>query len=339
MKRLIFAAILLSWTAAIILGQDAPQDEPPVEQNYATRAAARPAPQIEGLAERAAEILAAGDTSDFLFDLLKLREDPAPEAAAELAKILAWRERDDTTFYFAAAQALFNTGGVQARTALEQHLLRPSLQVELAVRYTSHWDMGEPQRSRFMETYLLRNLSDDLGVSVDARWAPPAAQNPPAASETLLVEVTLSNRTAGNLGVYHPRGAANLYFRSPSGVYAPAVRGARGESRPNWARLAPNESTSFTATLTLQNDPQTIQRLAREEPDARAALSEGRTFAFALNEFGQYQLSAMFVQLPQGDSYREQLRLTREIDDDEIWTGRAVSAPVTIEIRDPSDRP
>ena len=134
-------------------------------QTYRQIVAKRPAPKIEGLAERASPDQRGGTSTESFWDLLKLRDQPAPAAVPELAKIMAAHEGSTRIHGFAAAQALYAAGTDEASRTLEKHLLAPDYRADMAMMYTSHWQMGEPQRSRFIESYLLRDLTDDLGVS------------------------------------------------------------------------------------------------------------------------------------------------------------------------------
>ena len=109
-------------------------------------------------------------------------------AVPELVRILASHEGSNRIHGFAAAQALFTANSDEARRALDARLLSPEYPVDLATMYLSHWQMAEPARSRFIEAYLLRNLSKDLDVTVEARWAddtkPAGGHNAPTKDDT-----------------------------------------------------------------------------------------------------------------------------------------------------------
>lgn len=67
--------------------------------------------------------------------------------------------------------------------------------------------------------------------------------------------------------------------------------------------------------------------------EGRSPVESSGDAGFALEQFGDYELYAMMLQVPLTD---EQLRFARTaggLGDTDLWTGRAVSEPVPAEIR------
>ncbi len=352
------AAALACVCTALIAADESPE-------TFQQILAKRDLPQIEGLAQRASPDQKGETATESCLDLLKLRDEPAAAAVPELAKILAAHENSTRIHRFAAAQALFTAGGDRATRLLEKHLLAPDYPANPAVTYAAHWAMAEPARSRFIETYLLRDLDEDLGVSVHARWSEDSdkdATNRKAASaagqdaagknvagnvnhRTLKVTVTCVNESQRALVLFIDQQyqAMALHLRGPSGAFAPRahlVVFGPDPARP--VRLKPGESTSFEVALAMKTDAATLAKSRRftsagvlaggNAENNKASLMSPDT-SFALSEFGRYQLSAMIVQLPLHDEQKASLRKRDGIDPATVWTGRAVAKPVEVELR------
>ena len=324
-------------------------DDPP--KTFQQILAKRNPPQIEGLAQRASPDQTGETATESFWDLLKLRDEPVPAAVPELAKILTAHENSTRIHRFAAAQALFTAGGDEARRVLEKRLLAPDYPADMAVTYSSHWEFPEPARSRFIETYLLRNLDEDLKVSVEARWSPdsdkgstnqdPADAAAKKAARNLRVTVEFANQSPRVLALFVDQQYQTmaLHFRGPSGMFAPRAQlVVYGPSPARPMRLRPGEFTSFDVSLELKTDAATLantQKFMRNAEKIKAFLKSPDT-GFALSEFGRYQLSAMIVQTPLSDEQKLSLRKREGIDTDAVWTGRAVSKPVEIGLREPA---
>jgi hypothetical protein len=265
----------------------------------------RAAPKLEDLSERAAPELQGEAATESFWDLLKLREEPVPAAVPELAKVLSAHEGSNRIHRFAAAQALHAVNTDDARRVLEKHLLDPEYPADHAIAYAWHWEMSEPHRTRFIKAYLLRDLSDDLAVSVHPRWVELASGSDVAADQAanrqrLLVTVKLRNDSRRTLALLVPQQsqAMILYLLAPSGEFVPHVRlGVHRPEPPSWHRLHPGEETDFEIELHLTSDAESINRLRGASREIRAALGSGVT-AFGLRESGEYELSAMLVQTP-----------------------------------------
>jgi hypothetical protein len=223
----------------------------------------RQPPRIEGLAERASPEQKGDTATEAYWDLLKLRDYPQAAAVPELVEILEAHKNSNRIHRFAAAQALSTVDDDAARRVLEKHLLVPEFPAGMAIMYSIHWQMPEPQRTVFIEAYLLKNLSDDLGVAVDARWTnqPPEGGTEKSEAARLLVTVSLTNKSERVIGVRVPEiyRAMTLQFRGPSGRFAPqATTVVYRLAPPHAKRLQPGESTSFDAQFELQQGAEAL---------------------------------------------------------------------------------
>jgi hypothetical protein len=304
-------------------------DDPP--ETYQQILAKRPPPELDALSERSAPDQQGETASESFLDLLKLREAPLRAAVPQLAEILAAHADSTRIHGFAAAQALYTADTDEARRVLEKHLLKPEYRADLAVMYASHWEMREPQRSRFIATYLLRDLSEDLAVSVHPRWGADG-------QKTLFARVELGNASKRPLAILlHPHfQAMALYVRSPSGIFVEKQKLiVYRPERPLWHLLKPGESTSFEVVLELKDDPESLEKFTRLNPKAAKteALLTSLDVGFALGETGEFTLHAMIVQTPLSDEQLKFVRDTEGIETETIWTGRAVSEPVKVKLR------
>ena len=304
--------------------------------------AKRPAPKLDGLAERSSPHQKGDVATESFWDLLKLRDQPTRAAVPELTKILSAHAGSTRIHRFAAAQALFTAGGDEAARILEKHLLAPEYPAHMAITYSSHWQMGELERSRFVETYLLRDLADDLDVDVRARWSEAGtkkrADDGNSSGRQLHVTVTYTNTTGRPLAVLvdHQYQAKSLHFRGPSGAFAVQSQlVVYGPDPARFVRLKAGASTSFDVVLELKDDPKslaTARRNASEPAKIQAFLASTDT-GFALSEFGTYKLSAMIVRTPLADEQKKSLRQREGIEADEVWMGRAVSKAIDVDLR------
>jgi hypothetical protein len=108
------------------------------------------------------------DSSDAFYGILKLRKTGTAEAVPVLADISADHRKTGRIHGYAAEQALFCIGTPEAMKTLDRQLLDDNYDILGAFGYTHHWRMAEPQRSRFIERYVLPNLANDLTVEVKA---------------------------------------------------------------------------------------------------------------------------------------------------------------------------
>jgi HEAT repeat protein len=101
-------------------------------------------------------------------DILELRATGTADAVPVLADILSDNAGTGRIHGHAAEQALFCIGTPSAFKVLDQRLLEDNYGILRSAGYAHGWKMAEPLRSRFIERYLLRNLSKDLSIEVQA---------------------------------------------------------------------------------------------------------------------------------------------------------------------------
>jgi hypothetical protein len=341
-------ACLAALAAAVLAADD---DDTP--QTYRQIVAKRATPKLEDLAQRSSPEQTGQIATESFWDLLKLRDEPAAAAVPELVRVLAANDGTNRIHAFAAAQALFAADTDEARRALDAHLLVPEYRVDLAAMYASHWQMAEPLRSRFIDAYILRNLSKDLEITVEAVWRKMDATSGSVGNDSnrsqaepaqnLVVNVKLANRSKRTLAINagQPYQAMSLFFRNPSGAYwRPMQLVVYQPPPPHWLRLQPGDSTSYVVTLELKTDAESLakaKRLYTDNGNAAALLTTSDVGA-AVPEFGKYKLSAMIAAPPLVEEQQKSLREREGIDPSEVWTGRAVSAPLEIELRSPSQQ-
>jgi hypothetical protein len=333
MRRPIALALL---ALPLLLSAFAPAAGPPPAaeaRTFRQILTTRPAPRLDDLAERCAPDRQGEVASESFWDLLKLRDKPDPAAVPALAKILESHAGSNRIHRFAAAQALLSIGTDEALKAMERDVLRPDYPVDLAVMYTGGWEMAEPGRSRLFERYLLRSVGDKaLGVRAVPLWQEREARR------VLAVTVTLTNRSEKPLALLLDPHAVGrrLFLRSPDGTVATAgLAPPSVPLPPRWVRLAPGASERFDVALELTQDPEKLRRFAPNQP--AAVLSEGGAGAeFGLSGFGRYRVYAMVAQPPVTDELLKTLRAwAKDVGDPkELWTGRAVSEPAQVEIRE-----
>lgn len=340
-STLALAVLLMAMVLSSAFAQDVQPSKELVPDTFATRVARRPAPDLAMLAARSSPESPSDVAMEAFQDILRLRERPVPEAVPVLIEILEAHRNSTRIHGFAAAQALFVTRSEEARRALEAQLLNADYPVDSAMGYASHWDMSEPQRSQFIETYLLRNRSEDLAVSVEAEWieAPPAQFQGNQAASGLKFKISLTNRAAGPRA-YTERQlypARELYFRGPSGRFSRMVEIVRYDQlMPKWFVLGPGESHSFEAVLALQREPQDIVlRHFREDGKNVVAVLES-DLGHGLYEFGEYEVRAMIAVSPVGEEWIQQFIKQNHLGNAVIWSGRAVSQPIKIQIPKPN---
>jgi hypothetical protein len=318
--------------AVLLLAAAAPAAE---HQTYRQILTTRPALRIDDLAERSAPDRQGEVAMESFWDLLKLRDAPNPAAVPALVKVVDAHAGSSRIHRFAAGQALLTAGTPDALKALQRDTSRTDYPADLAVMYTSHWEMPEPARSRLLEGYVLRNAGDAaLGASVATAWKERDG------ARLLSVTVTLKNKSAKPLAVLlDPYTATRgLHFRSADSksadgtfaVVAPMMHCQ--PMRPRWVRLAPGASEQMEVALTPKQDSETLRQFGAAPP--AVALCEGGAASFGLGGFGKHRVYAMITQPPMTDAQIATLRnWAKDVGDPaELWVGRAVSEPVEVEI-------
>ena len=320
--------ILLAWGICVLLcpGVWSADDElfssPAKLQTYQDIIAARPAPDLTTLARRSSPKTQGEEATESFWDLLKLRETPDAKAVPVLEKILVENGPTTRIHGFAAAEALFCIGTAEAHRILARY--EPA-DARLAVDYTSHWEMKEPLRSRYIERYLLKNLSKSLVVEVEQVAAPTQ----PDGRVNLVVSFRNSSDEAFHI-LDNSRDFPGdmLFLRDAAGQYPSRIHGrTMCKGQQGYIELKPGQVHRVNATIdvTAADDqkkvPRTTGKLIANVPEA------GHFFDIATP--GRFEILALFEAVPLTDEGRTFLKVDR---DWKWWTGRAVSKPLSIDI-------
>jgi HEAT repeat protein/beta-lactamase regulating signal transducer with metallopeptidase domain len=277
----------------------------------------------ERLVARSAEGVPQEEGMAALEEILKLRETRDAKYVPALEKILEANMDSGRTHGFAAAQALFCIGTPEARSVLDRYLLTPRYNTWLGIRYATYQKMAEPQRSDFVRQYYLKNLSQDLAVELAAapKWDKEGAR----------IEFTLTLRNSSDKAlrileqqVYPGR---MLSFQDEAGRIAPPVEIAVGRlSRTKWVELVPSATHQYTIPVRIRRvDPQGKYPYPGLSPDAELFAETG-DLIFDIVRKGRSQVYAMVEAQPPPKAQLEKL------DFNNLWTGRAVSKPIEVDI-------
>jgi hypothetical protein len=218
---------------------------------------------------------------------------------------------------------LFCIGKPEARSVLDRHLLTDRYCASWGIRYVAHWKMAEPQRRTFIEQYHLKNRSQDLAVELAAK---PLADNKEGASiEFALTLKSVSDKTyrVQERTVFS---GLMLYFMDERGRFAPSHESVKYYFTPtNWLELGPGATHKYTI-------PVQIRRVADLKAKYSGLSSDAELFAttkdvvFDIARKGRFRVYAMVEAQPPTKTQLEKL------DFDNLWTGRAVSKPVEVDI-------
>jgi len=311
--------------ASLLLAAAEPPAAPGPPQTFREILSTRPAARLDDLADRSAPDKSGDVASGSFLDLLQIRDHPTPHAVGPLIKVLESNVGGNRIHGFAAAQALSTARAPEAAAALDKHLLKPDYPVDLALMYTSGWEMPEPARTAFLDRYLLRSVGGGPAVRTTAAWELREGRR------TLVVAVTLTNNGDKPIAlmVDASNGAGRLHFRGPDGRVAPSEFGFPCLPHPRWVRLAPGASEQIEASaLTLTPDREQVGRFRSVAPAPKAVLSLGGGAAVAVPQFGRYKVTALVWQKPiPGGAWGG-------FDPRELWVGRAASEPAEVEIRE-----
>ncbi len=299
--------------------------------SFTETAMRRPRPDLATLAERCAPRRQGPDSTAAFYDLLKLREQPDPQAVPVLERILADHQGSNQIHRFAAAQALFAIGSPQAQRVLARYLQSPSYPALQGIGYAFFHEMSPAQRDDFIGRYHLHNLAEDISLTLAVTAG---------ADSSLLFTLTATNTSTRALRFIDPRHdlAALLFLRSEEGAYIPAqglahadsvrLEFARTKRGSDWVQVRPGARHEWH--LTLRKRP--VRGLARLFPglagDSAMVLDAADGY-FDIRRPGRFQAIAILEQ-PQaaqaGPGCGEGAA---------CWTGRAVSRPVPVEVRGP----
>jgi len=295
--------------------------------------AARPAPDLTQLVARCSPDLRSPDSTESFRDLLKLREIGDPKTVPVLEKVLVENLPTTRIHGFAATQALFCIGTPEAHKILARHLSAEGFHAELAIMYTSHWEMPEPRRSRFIEQYLLKNLSRSLVVKVEQVPLPKSASPEPPKGRLDMV-VILRNASQDTFHILDRRDFPGelLYLRDARGQFIPRIRHRSAcLGPPKYIELKPGQTHRVKVTIELAGVK--IGDQVREASARLTAEVQESGHRFEISSPGRFQLLAMFEAAPLTEEQRKYLKVDETW---KWWTGRSVSDPVAVDLTLPS---
>jgi hypothetical protein len=316
-------------------------------QTFTEILAARPAPKVEGLAERAKPELRGEVASESFRDILKLRDVGGSKAVPELAKVME-NHIDSTRIHgFAAAQALFCIGTPEAHAVLKKYALSPNHRAGMAIDYTSHWEMDPAKSSAFIKRYCLQNLAKDLTLKLECK--------PGKDEHGARLDFTLTLRNVSDKS-YHLRQhqvfqGSMMYFENADARALESVRGrtiaprqtvdyynmgriitprhtvSYYDSTPKWVELKPDATLEYKieARVKRLTDPKQRPSFSFISPDAKIML-QTNDIAWGIGQEGRFKGYALVEAAPLNAAQKKRLGF------DNAWVGRAVSAPLTVDV-------
>lgn len=322
------AAILIAGACCLLLQRSLMSDDQPAPASQKPKTfhealAVRSAPDLTTLTQRSSPKTSGDDASESFLDLLKLRETPNASALPVLEKILVENRPTTRIHGFAAAQALFAIGTPEAH----QILSRNELSTRLAVDYTSHWEMREPLRSRYIERYLLKNLSKDLVVELERTPETPQSKG------FLNLDVVFRNASDAPFFIQtHDFAGDMLHLRDSTGQFLRSVHPRHTCPEPSKTiELKPGQTHRLRATIEVAAIA-AQKRMPRTSEKPTADVRESDQLS-NVNAPGRFDVLALFEAAPLTNEQRTFLKLEPNW---KWWTGRAVSKPLSIDIALPA---
>ncbi|MFA7004446.1 MAG: hypothetical protein WC429_10440 [Verrucomicrobiia bacterium] len=288
-------------------------------------------------------------------DLEKLCVAPDKRAVPQLARILALTE--DGLHNCAAARALFCAGTPEAHQILAKYYLAEHSWggygfTNEAFEEVLSSKMDAVKQSEFIETYLLRNLSKNLKLTVLDKVE---ADNRGRLTFMVRMRNLLQSPLVIELHIGHR--SHMLYFRSHAGRYIPRFGIGHVDAPPRFIRLRPGGFYDYKVPATLRGPPTTDERHYAKVSKGTSVYMDVELLGYDLIEAGRFTVRAMLETPSWKDLRREEYERYLELDrqsrsdnysmwlcpemkkDHEqdkspevVWTGRAVSQPVEIEI-------
>ncbi|MHC4202830.1 MAG: hypothetical protein ACYSU0_22800 [Planctomycetota bacterium] len=291
----------------------------------------RPTPDLTNLAERSAVGRRGKDAGEAFWDVLKLRETGTEEAVPVLERILAGHANSTRIHGYAAAQALFDIDTPQAHSILSRHLLSPGYNARHGIRYIFGWDMDESKRDAFIERYHLRHLSKDMKLTLSA------TSQPGQHGQCVLFSVVARNISEKAFRIPDRKYYLGdlLFFRSMDGRFVRRERTIEIHLRPSkYLELAPGASHRYDVAVDVRHVDDIGELRGWYEwlsKDASLVLTTGGV-AYDVGRPGHYEVRAM-LELPEPTEAQ-----ARFAGFDDLWSGRAVSPPVKVNVLTPSPR-
>jgi len=288
----------------------------------------RPTPHIGDLAERSAPGRVGDEAMSAFYDILKLRETGDGSAVPVLEQILVDHEQHSGRIHgYAAAQALFCIGTSQAHAVLSERLLSATYDASHGMKFAFHWPMNEAKRDEFIQRYHLVNLSNDLVLRLEAENYEQASRR------WLAFRLTIKNASdvplrIRNLQTYL---GSLLHFRSAEGrfarTFAKPVR-MNPAPKPSWVELEPGASHRLRIEVDVKRVDGVRSGYHLLSEDAKLVLDAGDV-AYDIVNSGEFSAYAMF------ESTHPTAAQLKVLGCANPWIGRAVSAPVLVEVPEP----
>ncbi|MBM4039992.1 MAG: hypothetical protein FJ290_15925, partial [Planctomycetes bacterium] len=290
--------------------------------------AKRPPPDLARLAARSNPTYDGPDATESFYDILKLREVGKADAVPVLEQIVVAHLRSTRIHGFAAAQALYCIATPQAQQVLSKHLLTGEYRAGMAIDYAFHWEMPEPQRSRFIEQYLLKNLSEDLVVELQQVVAPGEDK---ARLDLLL---TLRNASERPLRVIDREVYLGnmLFLRAVGGPFARSgitIKYDYNRGPVKWIELGPGQTRQYPIGVRVKPAAEMRARDKAVSRDSTVVL-ETEDVRWDIGKPGRYEVVGMFEAAPLTAEQEKAVKL------DHVWSGRAVSKPILVDVPDPT---
>lgn len=294
------------------------------DTEFAKLLASRPAPDIERLAERSAPSRTGKDATEAFYDILKLRNVGGQKAVPVLERIMTENLYSTRIHGYAAAQALFCIGTPEARKVLSKYLFSEQYFAGLGIKYTFHWQMSESKRNSFIEKYHLKNISKDLAVKLYVKTHKDKNEL------RLDFTATLCNTSNKPFWIRDKQIYLGdmLYFQSESGRFARSFEPVKYKMpMHNWIELSPGASHQYNISVYARRIGE--QKLPYWGKSKNATLLlETRDMVYDILKAGKFKVYAML----------EERRLTKAqmetLAFDNLWSGRAVSRPIMVDIRE-----
>jgi len=280
-----------------------------------------PAPDLAQLRQRCAPNVKWPESSDSFSDILKLRDCGDERAVPMLQDVLAENFTNGRIHGFAAAQALFCIGSPEANRALACQPWTNWFQVDWAINYTTHWEMPEPQRSRFIQQYFLRSISTNLVLEVQDISSARKSR------DLREFELKFRNTSQAPFALLLPEIAPDmlLYIRDAQGRILPRILHPPDSAMypPRCVKLEPGGSHDLRARLFLEV-AETIRDRGELGAGKVLVVVDGAAVRFDIETLTGLEIVAMFEQPPLNQATRSYHKI---LDGQEAWSGRVVSAP------------
>jgi hypothetical protein len=208
-------------------------------------------------------------------------------------------------------------GTPEAGKILSQLLLTGQYQAGKAFKYTANWEMQEPQRSRFVDQYLLQNVSTNLLLELTVQTT----------TNTDRLDFVLTLRNASEMPLQIPGTAylgQHLFFRNRLGQFARSGETVRYDGpyfmpMPRGIELMPRQAHRLHIQVAIQPVGKIVGAKHLISPQSTVVLATD-DYMFDVKSPGPFEVLAMFEAHGKEENH---------------WAGRVVSKPVRIVIPGP----